>query len=300
MSLNNELEKLNSIIQPVLQDSSNQISIDICDYLMSKSKKIRPKLLFLFAKALGIHISDEIYNLAVGVEFIHNSTLIHDDILDDAKMRRNKISLNYKLGNNLSILAGDILLTKALYMLSKCKNIKIINIFSDCMYNMCKGEINQHFSIDKLMSIDEYIQKSEYKTSELFKATLLSLSVLENIQQKDEIENFARNFGIAFQIKDDLLNILNYDTSKPYLSDIKNGIFTATVIYLNEDKKIADMSKDDIISQVQNKKYIKKTIDLIKKYALNAIKSIEFMGDNQFKQEITEMSENLYKAGINE
>ena len=161
---------------------------------------------------------------------------------------------------------------------------------------MCKGEINQNFSIGKLISIEEYVKKSEYKTAELFKAALYSLFQVQNIPQKKEIASFAVNFGIAFQIKNDLLNIINCENS----CDISNGIYTAPVIYLNEDKNISDLNKQEIISLVQNKKYIIKTINLIENYAKHAIKSIEFIPDNEYKNEIIRITEDLYKAGINE
>ena len=117
--------------------------------------------------------------------------------------------------------------------------------------------------------------------------------------QNHNILDFAYNFGIAFQIKDDLLNILNNDKSKPALSDIHNGIFTAPVLFLNEDENIENLTEDKIIELVQNKKYILKTVNLIKEYAQKAINAIDFIENNQFKREIIEITQNLYKAGIN-
>ena len=139
MLVEKEINNLNTLIINTLSDNNNQISNDISDYLSSKSKRIRPTLVFLFAKALGIKITDEINHLACAVELIHNSTLVHDDILDNADTRRGKISLNYKLGNSLSVLAGDILLSIALKELIKFNNVEIIDTFSQAIYLMCKG-----------------------------------------------------------------------------------------------------------------------------------------------------------------
>ena len=299
MLIVDELNKLNSIIISSLSDNSSLISDELINFITAKSKKLRPSVLFLFAKALNIPISEKIYSLACAVELIHNSTLIHDDIIDNAQTRRGKVSLNIKLGNNLSVLAGDTLLAVALKQLAACNNIDVINTFADCLYNMCKGEINQDFNLNNLPDLEEYIKKSEYKTAELFKAPLISLAYLYNIPQKSEITEFARNFGITFQIKDDLLNILNTDTSKPSLNDIYNGVYTAPVLFLNEDVKIENLTKEKITELVQNKKYIQKTIDLIKKYAEKTIEVINFMPDNIYKKEIINITENLYKAGIN-
>ena len=298
MLVENELNKLNTLIISTLKDNSNNISDNILDYLTAKSKKLRPMLLFLFCKSLNIEITEEIYSLASAVELVHNSTLIHDDIIDEADTRRGRISLNAELGNGLSVLAGDILLASALLQLTKCKNIDTVNTFAQSLYNMCKGEINQNFTIGKILTMDDYIKKSEYKTAELFKAPLLSLCYLKDISEKDNIKNFAMNFGIAFQIKDDLLNIINTDTSKPVLSDIENGIYTAPVIYLNDEKNIEELRKEEIIELVQNKQYVNKTTELIKYYALKAISNIDFIQNNEYKQEIINITENLYRTGI--
>ncbi len=293
-----ELKNLNEHITKIISDNENLIAQDISDYINAKSKKIRPTLIFLFAKAMGIEITEQIYHLACSIELIHNSTLIHDDIIDNADTRRGRISLNYKLGNNLSVLAGDILLSIALRELIKCNNIELIELYAKSLYLMCKGEINQNFEINKIPTLEEYIKKTEYKTSELFKVSLISLCFIKNLKEKDEIYAFAKNFGIAFQIKDDLLNILKTDKTKPIMSDIYNGIYTAPVIYLNDDKgNVEEMNKEEIIKNLLSKKeYIEKTIELIKEYANRAIEAIKFIEDNEYKREIITITENLYKA----
>lgn len=302
MIVEKELETLKKYIINSLSDKNNYIANEISDYLSAKSKRIRPTLVFLFAKAMGIEVDEKVYHLACSVELVHNSTLVHDDILDNADTRRGRVSLNYKLGNSLSVLAGDILLSVALRELIKCNSVEAVDSFAESIYLMCKGEINQNFTIGKLPTMEEYIRKSEYKTAELFKAPLTALCLIKNKSAKDNIHSFAKNFGIAFQIKDDLLNVLKNDPTKPMMSDIHNGIYTAPVLYLNEDKSnIENLSENEIINLLQSdKKYIKQTVQLIKEYADKAIEAITFIEDNQYKQEIIKLTENLYKVGIDE
>ena len=292
MLIEKEINNLNNYIVDTLSDDNNQIANEISDYLSSKSKRIRPTLVFLFAKALDLDINEKIYHLACAVELIHNSTLVHDDILDNAETRRGKISLNYKLGNSLSVLAGDILLSVALKELVKCDNTEIIDSFSKSLYVMCKGEINQNFTIGKLPTFKEYILKSEYKTAELFKAPLVSLFLMYDKEHKEKIYNFAKNFGIAFQIKDDLMNILQSDPTKPAMSDIDNGIYTAPIIYLKEQySNIENLSADEIKKLViNNEQIINKTKQLISNYVNEAINSIDFIPDNEYKQEIIRLT----------
>jgi geranylgeranyl pyrophosphate synthase len=237
-------------------------------------------------------------NLAIAVELIHNATLIHDDIIDNATKRRGKVSLNIKLGNNLSVLAGDFLLSIAMKKLNECNNQELIKIFSIALSNMCLGEINQQFSLNKIPSIDEYILKSQNKTAELFIASLKSLAILLGIRQQNEIYEFARNYGIAFQLKDDLVNILQTDLSKPDLSDIYNGNYTLPVIYFaQENNCVEEMSKTELVNKiVKNSLIIDKTNGLIKDYSTRAIASLDFIEDNQYKLKLKELTESLYKA----
>lgn len=298
--IENELNHFEKQLLQNILDNKNQITNDLNDFLFSKSKRLRPKLIFLFSKALNIKITDKIYKLACAVELIHNSTLIHDDIVDNSEKRRGKESLNHKLGNGLSVLAGDVLLSLALKNLSECNDAEIINIFSTALCEMCLGEINQSFEKDNIPTLENYIKKSENKTAELFKAPLISLCKISQVKKTEKIKSFATNFGIAFQIKDDLINILQTDSTKPILSDIYNGIYTAPVIYLYKDRNDIKL-KEEIIQLIQqDKKYINQTIELIKEYAKKAIESLTFIEDNQYKKEIIEITENLYKAGISE
>ena len=288
-----ELNLFDKKLSECFLNKHTAISDDIKNFIFAKSKKLRPKLIFLFAKAISENITEEIYNLAICTELLHNSSLIHDDIVDNAQKRRGNLSLNQKLGNNLSVLAGDYTLAIAMQFLAKCKNIECLEIFSDSIKRMCKGEINQHFSLGQIPTIDEYIEKSQNKTAELFKAALISTCLLLGKETKIA-EEFATNFGIAFQIRDDLLNILETDISKPALSDIHNRIFTAPVIFL--EKKVENLSTEELINEAKSEKIKQKTIELIKKYATMAIASLDDIKDNQYKKELITLSKNLYKV----
>lgn len=288
-----ELSLFDKKLSECFLNKHTEISDDIKNFIFAKSKKLRPKLILLFAKAINDNITEEIYNLAICTELLHNSTLVHDDIVDNAQKRRGNLSLNQKLGNNLSVLAGDYLLSLSMIFLAKCKNIECLDIFANSIKKMCEGEINQHFTLGKIPKLDEYIEKSQNKTAELFKASLISTNLLLGKETKTA-ENFATNFGIAFQIRDDLLNILETDISKPALSDIHNKIFTAPVIFL--EKNIENLSTEEIIKELKTEKIKQRTIELIKKYATLAIASLDDIKDNQYKEELITLSKNLYKV----
>ena len=288
-----ELNTFENTLSDCLESRQNQISEDIKNFIFAKSKRLRPKLIFLYTKALQHNVSDEINNLAISTELLHNSTLIHDDIIDNALTRRGNLSLNKKLGNNLSVLAGDYLLSLSMQFLAKCKNFECIDIFAKSLKLMCEGEINQHYTKGEIPTMEEYIEKSKNKTAELFNAAIVSTSLLLKSDTKIA-KDFATNFGIAFQIKDDLLNILQTDLTKPSLSDIHNKIYTAPIILLEKD--INKLSEEELIVEVKSEKIKQKTIELIKKYATMAIASLDDIKDNQYKEELIAITKDLYKA----
>lgn len=291
-TIENQLNILDNIIIEAIKTAPDEIYNNIKDFLLTKSKKLRPTLIFFVANAMKIECSEKILNLAAAVEIIHNATLIHDDIIDNAKIRRGKVSLNIQLGNNLSVLTGDLLLSFAMQLLAKLNNIEIIELFSSALNKMCTGEIIQNSNLYKIPDLDKYIEKSQNKTAELFAAALESLCILENIQERSFIRNFAINFGIAFQIKDDLDNILCTDSTKPFMSDIQNGIYNAPVIFMHNSKDITAQNIENII---QNNNFaVEETKKLIQKYKDTALQSINFIENNQAKQELIKLTENLF------
>lgn len=296
--IENELNLLNKLLGNALNIVPEEISKDINNFVFSKSKRIRPALIFFVANAMNYKISNKILMLSAAVELIHNATLIHDDIIDNADIRRGNASLNITLGNNLSVLSGDILLSAAMQLLSKLGDMEIIELFSFTLQKMCEGELNQHFSLNKIPTIEEYLRKTQNKTAELFAAALESLCIIENSDYRNDIRNFAINFGIAFQIKDDLDNILNTDEGKPSLSDIHNGIYTLPVILLAENiKDITKMNNEEITAELRkNPAILNKTQETINEYINKAIASLGFMQDNQYKESIIKYSRKLNGA----
>lgn len=294
-----ELALFENELSKSLQTSDNKLSSDMYNFVFRKSKKLRPKLLLLFAKGLGFEVDTKVLKLACATELLHNSTLIHDDIIDNSFLRRGDQTLNKKYDETISVLAGDYLLSLAMSLLSQCNEVKVFDEFSKSMQLMCKGEINQFFEKKQILSFDEYIEKSKNKTAELYRAALVSLCHLLKVEEKNLIENFAINFGIAFQIKDDLLNVLNTDNSKPALSDLYNGIYTAPVLLLNKDVDIRTLKDEEIIFELNsNKKYIAETQNIIDDYVEKTMSNLLFMSENDYKKQITELCNNLKTINI--
>ena len=293
--VNQELTGFNKYFSDYLSKKSqnkNDIIPIIKDFLNNKGKQIRPALMFLLLKALNKSFSKEYNKLALVNELIHNATLIHDDIIDCSLLRRGKKTLNIEYDSKLAVLAGDYLLTEAIQLLMSIENIQIRNLYLDAVSKILSGELHQYFNRFSVLSINDYIEKSKNKTARLFEAGLCGMYLLNNdtTENLEQIKEFAINFGIAFQIHNDLKNINNSDK---LCEDIENGDYSIPVIYYLQEQ--AQNNKPDV-NDIKNSTAIQKTQTLLKHYADIAIENISFIEDNCFKQALIELC-NLHSNG---
>lgn len=226
-----ELEKIEEKIKISIQ-TREPLQSHILDFLSSPSKRIRPVLSILYVKALGKELNDEQLELLSTVELVHNASLIHDDIIDESKFRRGHKTISEEFDNKLGVICGDYILSIAMEKIAKLKSIEILENFSQTLNKMCQGEINQNFDRYRIGTIEEYLEKSKNKTAYLFETALFCTAMLDKtISNLETIKALGLNFGIAFQIRDDIINLTHTDTSKPTDNDITEGIYNAPVIY---------------------------------------------------------------------
>lgn len=265
-----------------------QITPIIKEFLLNKGKRIRPALTFLFAKAISNEIKEINYKIATTNELIHNATLIHDDIIDCSIMRRGKKTLNFNYDSKLAVLAGDYLLAKAIAILNTIKDDEIRNLHTDTVSALINGELFQYFNRFKLLSIEEYIEKSKNKTARLFEACIVSTYLAS--KKTDFLENarnFALNFGIAFQIHNDLKNISNLEKIS---EDIKNGDYSAPIIFYAQDNNLKTIKNENkLLKDIKNSSAIQKTKALITEYTNKAIENLSFIEDNLYKEALVNL-----------
>jgi geranylgeranyl pyrophosphate synthase len=257
---------------------SDNLQEELSGLLKSKSKRIRPLLAMLYLKMYGCEITPVQIDIQSAVELIHNATLIHDDVIDNSSKRRNRETLHTKFDNSLAIVSGDFLLAAAIKKLLNADSLEIFKLFQKAIKNMCIGEVNQYFNKFKIPDFDEYINKCKYKTAELFMASLVSSAMVAGIDI-NSAKDFAKRFGITFQIRDDLLNIIENNPDKPTNNDIRDGIYTAPVIFAKG---------------TENLDYgIEKTKELLDNYVSRVQKCLNKAPDNKYKQALISLAELL-------
>lgn len=222
-------------IKAIVPPESQLLAESLAHSLGSGGKLLRPALTLLMAKAIS-DVDDKVTETAAVSEMIHTATLLHDDVLDEADLRRNKKTVRAVWGNAVSILSGDYLLAQASRKLAAIGNIRVVAIFSDVLADLCDGEVEQIRTCYNLNTTDwdSYFRKSICKTASLFSASCEAIAVLNNLpeDQVQQLRSYGTNLGIGFQIMDDLLDITQTEAElgKPAMDDLKNGLLTAPAL----------------------------------------------------------------------
>jgi octaprenyl-diphosphate synthase len=198
-------------------------------------KRLRPALLLLTAKSLGGRVKREHITLATVVEMIHTATLVHDDVLDEAEMRRHLATVNARWDNEASVLLGDFLFTHAFYLASTLDSVLGCRLIGRATNIVCEGELRQKGSRGNFeLSEDEYLEIVAAKTAALTAVSCRLGALFAGADEAtvEQMDGFGRDLGIAFQIADDLLDVLGDErtTGKSLGTDLEKQKPTLPVI----------------------------------------------------------------------
>ncbi|ASI48090.1 MAG: polyprenyl synthetase family protein [Anaplasma ovis] len=244
-------EDLEAMEQLIVDTSNSDISYiaDIVGHLMlSGGKRIRPILLLAVCKMLALEDERRI-RIAAAIEFIHSATLLHDDVVDQSELRRGVKTSNSLWGNKASILVGDFLLAAAFQWIVSCGDFELLTVLSGASRTIVTGEIQQMvYSKNLDITREKYLEIISAKTAALFSATCESAGVLSASphDKREALRNFGHNFGITFQIVDDLLDYTaqHEQWGKAHSQDLSNGQVTLPLIMAYEE---ADSTGKEIL-----------------------------------------------------
>jgi octaprenyl-diphosphate synthase len=199
-------------------------------------KRVRPTLHLLAARLCG-YVGPHSVLLATVLEFIHSATLIHDDIIDDATTRRGRPSVNFRWGNNITVLFGDYLFAKAMEMALAAGSLQVMDRLAEASLRMTEGEMLQTRYVGRIdLTEQEYLGLIERKTAALFACCCELAGLLAKVSEKRQLalRRYGLNLGMAFQLVDDLLDFTGdaKKLGKPAASDLREGKATLAVIDL--------------------------------------------------------------------
>ncbi len=203
-----EMQTVDAVIVERLRSDVALIN-QIAHYIISAGgKRIRPRLVLLFARALGFK-GPERFTLAATVEFIHTATLLHDDVVDESSLRRGRQTANALFGNAASVLVGDFLYSRAFQMMVSVDRMRVLDVLADATNVIAEGEVLQLMNMhDPDLAIEDYLRVIRYKTAKLFEASARLGAVLAeaDADTEERCADYGRSLGTAFQLVDDLLD----------------------------------------------------------------------------------------------
>lgn len=277
---------------------------DVGDHILAGGgKRLRPALLLLVSKMLRYDGYRDVTYGAV-VEFIHTATLVHDDIIDEADVRRGRTSINYRWGNNLTVLVGDYIFMHSMHIALGEGNLDVLRLLSNVTIRMIEGEILglEHSGRTDLSS-EDYFDVVGRKTAALFGACCRIPAYLVDMPdgQAQALFNYGFNLGVCFQLIDDLLDFTSSTEvlGKPVLSDLKEGKVTLPLILalpratvrereivsrVASLKSFDDIDPNEILHIVNRYEAVEQTRQIARDYADRARRALEPFPDSPAKE----------------
>ena len=277
----------------------------------SGGKRVRPAIVLLLARAISeSDISPRHRRLAEITEMIHNASLFHDDVVDEAEMRRGVSTVNYEFGNRIAIQAGDFLFAQASWYLANLDNLEVVKLLSEVIKDLAEGEIQQGFSsFDTDLTLESYLEKSYYKTASLIANSSKAVAVLSEapVDLAQDFYEFGRSVGLAFQIVDDILDFTGTADAlgKPACSDLKSGNLTAPVLFALEEKPylrvlierelVEPGDLEEAIALINNSNGIMQSRALAEDFAKKAVERLSKLSASPAKQALIELTDYILR-----
>lgn len=299
--------KVDDRILKITANNNDLIQEAVSDLVNAGGKRLRPILVILSSR-FGEIEEEKIYNIAAGVEIIHMSTLIHDDIIDEADLRRGKKTAQKKYGKKMAVFIGDYLISRTLDIFEENLSKKSRQKLNKVVSLICEGEIKQFQNKNNLeISVLDYFRRIRKKTALLFGLSMYLGAYESGIRGKDfhHIYNFALEMGMAFQIEDDLLDFTGDKnlTGKNIGQDLETGIYTLPVVLLLNDEKYnkkikrllkvknKNLDKRKILALINKANTIEKSREVAEKFVKKANYHLDELPDNKTKKFLLKIME---------
>ena len=309
-SIKKELKEVEDELRNQVLSSEDKSILEINTYLLgSAGKRLRPSLVVLSAKTNN-HWNEKTIPASVALELIHTASLVHDDVLDEADLRRKRATVNRRWGNEPAVLTGDYLYFKAFHILSQLDLPKISSLVSFAAEMMCEGEIDQTLKTFKLnLTEEDYLEIIKKKTACLMAASCEVGAVLcqspPSIQKA--LASFGLNFGMAFQIIDDCLDLVSLPekTGKSTYKDFAQGKLTLPLVYLvrklrkknnGRVRSLFQREREEIVILLREHQAIEHSREQAKKYLDKAKDELGLLEDSETKEALVLLSDYLLES----
>ena len=307
-NLKKDLKKVESLMRKNL--SKEPVVKDLYDYIFDKSgKKVRASISLISSYGMNKNQQNRV-KLAAIIELLHTATLVHDDIIDNSDLRRGKTTVNVAWSNSHGVLIGDFIYSKAFMLMNEIGNFKVIDELSSATNKIAEGELMQLANKNNLNTSLQQLKKISYcKTGRLFEASAKSAAMLsgKSIPFIENISKAAKLIGIAFQVRDDLLDygVSKGNIGKPEMQDILEDKITYPLYFALKSSskkdslkilkklKNKDFSIEEVADFVSSSSAFNKCNSLIQNYNNEISKCINQISNKEIRDEMLNLSESL-------
>lgn len=278
---------------PDLKSALNQL-------LSSGGKRIRPGVVLLTGGMLGGDV-ERLVTLSSAIELLHTATLVHDDLIDGAFLRRGMATLNSQWSPAATVLTGDFVFAKAARLAADTNNLELMSMFAETLATIVNGEITQLFTSHGVANRQNYMQRIYAKTASLFELCTTAAAMISAVdnQVKENARAFGYSIGIAFQIVDDVLDFTAQANvvGKPVASDLRQGLITLPALYyldeFPDDPVIGLMQNgltpvstdiDRLVESIRTSGSIEKAMQDARQNVQTALKSLNLLPANAYRE----------------
>jgi len=259
--------------------------------LSSGGKRIRPAVALLTGGMLDGD-PDRLVKLGAAIELLHTATLVHDDLIDGALLRRGIVTLNAQWSPAATVLTGDFIFARAAKLAAETDSVPVMRLFAETLATIVNGELTQMFTSRGLASREDYLKRIYAKTASMFELATAAAALLSPVSKSvvEEVRQFGYEIGMAFQIVDDVLDFTGEQATvgKPVASDLRQGLITLPALYYIEANPtdadvtwlisgnfMSDERMDRLVSAIRQSGAIEKSLDEARRYVDCALDSLQ-------------------------
>ncbi|OBZ18782.1 heptaprenyl diphosphate synthase [Bacillus sp. FJAT-27264] len=305
--LNKDMDQIEKELYRSVQGDDELLTETSLHLLKAGGKRLRPVFVLMGGK-FGTYDLEKLKRVAVPLELIHSASLVHDDVIDDAELRRGEQTVKAKWDDKIAMYTGDYIYAKALVMTTELKNPRIHEILSRAMVEMSIGEMEQiRDFFNSGQSVRHYLRRIRRKTAILIAIScqLGALAADAEPEAARLLYNYGYNVGMAFQIRDDLLDLSGTEKQigKPPGSDMRQGNITLPVIYSLEDERLRLPLLEELDAIRKGHRGVGRAIDLIlsgegitraedlaSRYIEKALAALEALPNNKTKRSLRDIA----------
>ena len=308
------LGSVEKVMEAQADDRHPDLSKALSHLLASGGKRIRPAVALLVGEMLGAD-RDKLITLSAAIELLHTATLVHDDLIDGALLRRGIATLNSQWTPAATVLTGDFVFARAAKLAAKTDSVEVMQLFAETLAIIVNGEIAQLFDRQKQLNQIQYEQRIYAKTASMFELSAAAAALLSpvNAFTIETMRLFGKNLGMAFQIVDDILDYTGESTTvgKPVGNDLRLGLITLpALLYHNDhpddpsimvaiqDNGISDAELDGLIDRIRKSRAIDDSFEIANRFIKESEKELVGFPDSEYKKSLVEIMDYIVKRRL--